>query len=62
MKNNRLFCIAINLMFDFDISLFMSNIWITITSYLDSDFHISLFMLSMWVTVISYFDCSHVSI
>ena len=49
-------------MFDFDISLFMSNIWITITSYLDSDFHISLFMLSMWVTVISYFDCSHVSI
>jgi len=40
MKNKRLFWSVTNLMFNFDISLFMLNKWITITSYLDSS-HVS---------------------
>ena len=41
-KNNTLFWIVINLMFDFDrgISLFMFSMWITISCYLDSG-HVS---------------------
>jgi len=41
MKNNWLVWIVINLLFDFDISLFVLSMWITITSYLDSS-HVSI--------------------
>ena len=41
-------------MFDYDISLFILSMWITIICYSDC----SHAMLTLWITIISYFDCS----